>query len=278
MNARGLLLVLAGTVVASPALASGGACSGRQPEVGIPLRIPLGPADFGAVPAACPANEALLQGWGAILIATQDFYGSAFAGAAPQLRVKVGGPWISLHAPGVQYGYVANATVTADSWEMSAGSLGLHVPLAAGRRLTVAPFVRVLLPTETIYQRATRLGIDHGVAAVWRAHRMFELVGGVSFPLLLTVNRPSVYTVQIQSASVDASFEPWRFLAVVGGFGIRLRAGSSSPLESVDPRVGLRLYPYSGTLVELASAFPILGADRTDLLASLSLGWTWQKK
>jgi hypothetical protein len=253
-----------------------GPCISKQPEAGVPARIPLGPAELGSLAEACSRNELTLRGFASVLIAEQDFYGMLHAGVALHARLRLpGDAWLSFALPGVEHRFVANATIEAESTDTGAGSLGFHQALPLSARVQLAPFVRALLPTESVYQRATRLGFEHGIAGVWRIDPRLELAGSLSFPTLLTVNGPTLHIVHVPTIGADAVFEPWRFLAVVTGAALRLRAGSDQPLESIDPRVGVRLYFGSGGVVEIAAAFPISGADRTDAILAASGGWIW---
>jgi len=252
--------------------ASAAPCTSPQPRAGAPALITPGPAELGAIPEACPGNEVSLRGWANVLIAEEDFYGSLFAGGALRFRMAhPSGPWLSVWMPGVEYRFVANATVEGDGSEMSAGSVGGHVPVALTDQIGVAPFARILMPTETAYRRATRYGFEAGTSAVWRAAPVLELVGGVTLPLLLTVNRPSTHVALVPSAGGDALFEPWRFLAVGAGAVARYRAGNSAGFEALEPRATLRLYLGPG-LLELAAAAPLFGEDRSDVLISAGLG------
>lgn len=270
-----LAAMLVGTLGARAAHA-GDACTSQQPEAGVPIRLLIGPAALGTVPEACAANEVALQSWGAVLIAANEFYGSLDAGGAPVGRfVLPGGSWVSVFLPGFEYRFVANASIEAEAKSLSGSSLGWHVPLSVSRRVQIAPFARVLFPSETVYHRATRFGFDEGIAAVWRIRPFLELTGGYSMPVLLTVNRPTVYSVLLPTAAADLAFEPWRFFAVVAGASIRLRSGDTPPFESFDPRAALRFYPFRGSRIELAAAAPLFGRDRTDLLAAISMGYVW---
>lgn len=252
------------------------ACSSKQPEAGVPIRLLVGPAGFGTVPPACAVNEMALQSWGAVLIATGDFYGSLDAGGALVGRfILPGGSWVSVFAPGLEYRFVANASIEADVVSLSGSALGWHVPVPVTNHVQIAPFARVLLPTETVYHRATRFGFDDGVAVVWRIRPILELTGGFSMPLLLTVNRPTTYSVLLPAVTSDLAFEPWRFFAVVAGASIRLRSGDAPPFESFDPRAALRFYPFRGARIEIAAAAPLFGRDRSDLLGALSMGYVW---
>jgi hypothetical protein len=242
-------------------------CDVQEPGHGVPIRVPLGPADLGVQPEACPHTSASLEGRGALVVAREDFYGSLLAGAS--LRGTVALPndtWLSFWAPGVEYRFAANASVEADSTDLGAGALGYHVPLRLSRRATIAPFMRVLIPTETIFVRAHRWGLDHGATLAIAIDRQLELVGGLSFVDLVTVNGTRGLHAWMPSMSADAVYRPWRALAFAGGCGLR-------PLDSVDPRASIRVYPWRGAMVAVAAVAPMLGRDRTDIALALSMGW-----
>ena len=254
------------------------ACA-SDPESGVPVRVPItGPADFGVLPEACPATSVAARGRAAILVAERDYYGSLFAGAALAGRVAVGnGVWLSLWAPGPEYRFVANATVEQDSADLSAGTLGVHVPLEVDRRLVVAPYGRVLIPTETVLSRGTRTGIEQGLSAVVRLGDRVELVGGWAFPLLFTDGGASVRTLFAPAVSTDIVLRPFRALAIAAGAAVRVVPSDPDPLESVDPRASLRLYPWRGTFVDVSGALPLGGRDRSDVAAAIALGWIWSR-
>src|SRR6185369_16154318 len=65
--------------------------AGWDPAAG-PLPGGIGPADFGAVPEACPASEVALRARGTLLVssAAPDFYGSVAAGAMIRARHEIG--------------------------------------------------------------------------------------------------------------------------------------------------------------------------------------------
>lgn len=254
--------------------AHGDPCDGPVLEAGVPARIPLGPAGFGAPPEACPANDLSLQGSGAALIATEDFYGGLTAGLAFRGRFDLGaGHSVSIWVPGLEYRFFANATIEAEAVTMGAGALGYHLSLRIGRGVRVGPYARLLLPTESAYRNAERYGFDHGLSGVWRAAPRLEVVAGAGFPFLATVSSGTYHLSHQPNLSLEAAFAPARFFAVQAGAGLRLRAGDHSGFESFDPRLALRFYPYGGSRVELAAAAPLWGADRTDLVLGLNVGY-----
>ena len=134
-------------------------CPGRVwlgrwlPEAGAPVRAPLGPSDFGVIPEACPQYELSLRGNMGVLIDEPDFYGVLDLGATLRARLPLpGGGWVSASVPGFAYKFVANATVEADSAYLSASTIGLHVPVHVSSIFSMAPYVRWMLPTETIVE------------------------------------------------------------------------------------------------------------------------------
>ncbi|MBW2526017.1 MAG: hypothetical protein JRI23_17690 [Deltaproteobacteria bacterium] len=249
-------------------------CESPLPEAGAPVRAFHGPADLGAVPEACPATAAALRGGMSILIAEQDYYGGVVAGGALRARFELpGGSWFSATLPGVEYRLAVNATVEADSLDMSASTVGWHVPLRLADRLQLAPYVRAMLPTETVFENATRYGFEHGTAAVFNVHPMLEVMGGYSIPLLLTHNNGTTHSLYTPTLAVDAGFRPWTWFELVGGMAVRVAPQDDEPFESFDPRVALRFYPWRGLYVDVAGAFPLGGRDRTNANLGLSLGW-----
>ena len=249
-------------------------CESKLPEAGAPIRAPYGPADFGTVPEACAATAAALRGRMGILIAEEDYYGGVVAGGALRARFELpGGSWMSAQLPGVEYRLAVNATVEAESLDMSASSLGWHQPLRVSERFQVAPYVRAMLPTETVFENATRYGFEHGTAFVFNAHPMFEVMGGYSVPLLLTYNNGTTHSIYTPTLAIDAGFRPWSWFELAAGASVRITPPDAEPFESFDPRVALRFYPWRGLYIDTSAAFPLGGRDRTDAAIGLSLGW-----
>jgi hypothetical protein len=250
------LVLVAGEARAEP-------CDAAGPEAGAPVRAPGIVADFGAVPEACGRYELSGRAGLGVLIATEDFYGTATIGGALRGRLLLPhGGWLSAATPGVVWRFAANATVEADSVDISAATLGYHEPVRLGP-LQLAPYARVLLPNETVLQNAARYGLEHGVAFVASLHELVELTGGYALPLLLTSN----------PGAVDLGFRPWRWVEVMGGGAVRLVPADEEPFESFDARAALRFYPWRGLLIDLGGAFPLGGRDRTLASAGLALGW-----
>ena len=267
--------LLAAFVASTPAPAAGCEGQGYRPRAaGTPVRVPLGPGDLGVLPEACEATEASLETRAAVLIATSDLYGSLQAGVGLRGRAVVADrTWLSLWTPSLEYRFVANATVEAERVSLGGTVLGAHHRLPIGERASVAPFARLLLPTETGFARAARWGGEHGVVATTRVRERVELVGGFAFTLVSVVNGGRAHSMLGESLSADLVYRPWRAFAVAGGLGTRFALADVKPFESFDPRLALRIYPVRGLFIVLGGAVPLWGRDRTDVGLALSIGY-----
>jgi len=264
----GVALALAG------APARGAACEGSALDQGAPARIGPGPAGFGSLPQACAGTEVSLESNAALLIAADDFYGSIRAGVALSGRYAVSRHfWLSLWAPGLEYRYVANATVTADSVDLGAGAVGAHLALPLGQNAEFAPYLRVLVPTETIFVNGVRYGVEHGFALTYRTSPHLELVGGATFPALFTDTAGHVQARYEPGLGAEAAYAPWHFFTLVGGATARLRFGDDRAFESFDPTLAFRFFALRALRIELAARAPLFGADRTDAAVTLGVGW-----
>jgi hypothetical protein len=276
---RGLAALLALECVLSARRATADLCdASASRDPGAPARLGPDPAGFGSLPEACPGTDIALQADAALLVATDDFYGSLSAGVAIRGRYAVTDRfWFSLWTPGVEYRYVANATVTAGSTDLSAGAVGVHFPLRLGDRAQIAPYARLLVPTESVFVNAMRYGIDHGVAFAFLAARPLSLVGGATFPALFTDTAGQVHASYQPGLGVEALYSPWSFFTLVAGTTARFRFGDDRAFESLDPTLALRFFPWRGLRAELGARLPLFGADRTDAAFALNVGWMFAR-
>jgi hypothetical protein len=257
------------------ARAAGAACErGELPEPGVPARVAPGPAGLGSIPEACAATELALRADAALLVASDDFYGGIQARGVVRARYALSSSvWLSAWLPGPDYRYVANATLTADSFDVGASALGIHVGLPLAAKARLAPFARVLVPTETVFQNATRWGFDQGLSFAGQLTSRIELLGGLSFPFLLTDGSGSVHAVFEPLLDLEASFSAFRKASALVGFAVRVRGGDQAGFESFDPKLALRWLPFEKFRTELSAGFPLWGDDRTDAVLALELGW-----
>jgi hypothetical protein len=146
-----------------------------------------------------------------------------------------------------------------------------------GPNTAVSSYLRVLLPTETVYRHATRYGFEHGVVGTSRLGSRLALVGGLSFPTLLVAGPGTVLASYQPTIGSDLVVTPAGWFAAAAGAGLRWRFGDDAAFESFDPRVALRFFPWRGSRVEVGALLPLAGADRTDVIVGLNLGWIWQR-
>ena len=62
-------------------------------------------------------------------------------------------------------------------------------------------------------------------------------------------------------------------MALVGGATVRFRAVPDPTFTSLAARLAVRLLRQGGVSFAAAADLPLVGNDRTDLVASLWLGW-----
>jgi hypothetical protein len=146
-----------------------------------------------------------------------------------------------------------------------------------GPNTAVSSYLRVLLPTETVYRHATRYGFEHGVVGTSRLGSRFALVGGVTFPTLLVAGPGTVHASYQPTLGSDLVVTPAAWFAAAAGAGLRWRFGDDAAFEAFDPRLALRFFPWRGSRVEIGAALPLAGADRTDVIVGLNLGWIWER-
>jgi hypothetical protein len=279
MSSRLVLSVALSVAAFSPArIASADACVALTPEAARPVELGTLPGELGQLPMPCVTTELGLDSSAALLVATEDFYGSIQAGAMLAGSFALGSrTWLSFSLPGLDYRWVANATIEAGAADLGAGTLGWHMGWPLGPNTAVSSYLRLLLPTETVYRHATRHGFEHGVVVTSRLGSRFALVGGVSFPTLLVAGPGTVLASYQPTVGSDLVMTPATWFAVAAGAGLRWRFGDDAAFESFDPRLALRLYPWRGSRVEVRAALPLGGADRTDVMLGLTLGWLWER-
>lgn len=278
MSARALplLAALAMTVLGAGPAHAAPPCETGRGGAGIPIRVPLGAADFGVLPEACAATSLSLETRGSLAIATDDYYGALLAGGSLRLRwAFVDGSWLSIALPGVEARLVANASLQPTSVDLGGATAGAHfpLPLSFADDAQVTPYVRLLVPTESVLRSAVRTGVEIGHSLVWNASRRLELTAGVALPMVVTSVGGRTRSSFVPALSADVAVRPARWLTVAAGLGLRLAVTPTDALESVDPRLALRLSPWPSMNADLSVVLPALGHDRTDVAALLSLAW-----
>ncbi|MBW2456402.1 MAG: hypothetical protein JRI68_17915 [Deltaproteobacteria bacterium] len=249
-------------------------CESDLPEAGVPVRAPLAPANFGEQPEACGVTSISLRGRLALLIAMDDYYGQMHAGVGLGGRLVLpGGSWLSAELPGFDYRFAANATIEAESMGLSASTVGYHVPVRLGDHLQLAPYGRLMFPTETVFDNALRYGVEHGISMVGNVAPWLEVMGGYSLPLALTTGAYGhSQSLFMPTVSLDIGLRPFTWFEGVGGLSMRVAPGEEEAFEGLDPRAALRFYPWRGSFIDVSGTFPLLGRDRTNAAVGVTLG------
>src|SRR6185312_15878010 len=114
------------------------------------------PADFGAVPDACPGSDLSLRLRGELFdgSAAPDFEGRIIGSATVRARRRINArSGISIALDLITYRYVNDAGLAAGQASFGPATVGYHLVLASGARSTIAAYLRALLPLDTARQR-----------------------------------------------------------------------------------------------------------------------------
>ena len=273
-SARALVSVVMAAALASVVVPSDARATACTPGArrGVPVRVTRGPADLGMLPEGCGATELVLSVRGTLALALDDFYGSIDGAFGVRGRVALRRRlWLSFSLPALEARFAANATVEAASFDLGAGSVGAHLGIDFGERLRIAPYFRLLVPTETAYQTGTRLGYELGAVAVVRAARRLEVVAGAlaaSSFVVLDDRQESVVSLGLVG---DVVWHPLRWLSLAAGGAVRTVPADDDALDAIEARAEarLRLGRWS---VALGGEIPLAGRDRTNARVAISVG------
>jgi hypothetical protein len=259
--------------------AGAAACPEAWSAAAGPLPAGVGPADFGAVPEACPASEIALRARGTLLVASAapDFFGSVAAGATLRARLLVGErTWISLALDAVTFRYVANAVVTSSGLAFGPPTVGVHRALGHRDDLALAVYLRALLPLDTAREEGVETGGEAGIAARLTAGpgAHVGLEGGLALPVPVDVVGGQAHPALRPAALVEGWWAPRPSVALFAGVGARAQAAPDPSFTSLAPRAAARFALRRGVWLAALVEVPVVGADRTDLVAALYAGWT----
>src|SRR4051812_39250515 len=144
-----------------------------------PVAVGFFDADFATGRRARPRTEIGLGVLGGATIDTPDFYGAISGGAhlygsyaLPSQPMEV---FASLEVVKVQY--VQNASLKGTALSLGQGSVGASYMLLHAGGLTVAPSMRLMLPTDTSMPDVRTVGLEVGGAASWQVLGAVEVHG-----------------------------------------------------------------------------------------------------
>jgi hypothetical protein len=274
LSGVGAWVVALGVLCLVPGVARAERCQGQAALQGAPIALTLGLADFGATPPSCASTGVALEARGSALIDTPDFYGALTAEAVLTGTFALGeATWVSAAVSALRYRFVQNASVVGTELGLGPTSVGLHRVMLRGARWRVAPYGRLLLPTETGRHFSLQLGLEAGASGSFEPMPGLSLGGGLSLPVTAVVLGERTLWQLAPRASLDATYAPWRWLELAGGAELRLALEGG--LDFVAPKVAVRLYPWRTLHVQLAGMMPLAGLERTDFRGSLGVGASW---
>jgi hypothetical protein len=236
------------------------------------------PADFGAVPEACPGTDLLLRLHGELLDASDapDFRGQVIATGTGRGRRRINArSWISVAVDLLTYRYVNDAGLASNTFSFGPATFGYHLVLAARARSALAVYARALIPIDTARQSGSiATGGELGATGRARVRRRWVVDGGLSLavPVVVTGGQPHG---QFQPAALaEAWFAPKETFALFAGAAVRFEAAPDASLIVLAPRVGLRAALRQGFSLAFLAEAPIAGSDATNVSAGLFVGWT----
>jgi hypothetical protein len=258
----------------APAAVRKGACDNwRHPGLSDgPIRIGFFAGDLGTGHRACARSEVALWLRGGAIIDTPDFYGSLGASGmlsgsyafGPGRRVEVFGTLAF-----VEFQYVQNASLKGTALSLGPLTLGASYAFALPRDVTLAPYVRLLLPTASLGVPA--MGGEVGASLSWHPRTAFELHAVMAADLTFGVGATPAQPRGGKLASIGVIYAPWSWLAL--GLDLAIHLGQRAPLDYLAPAFALRFRLYRGLGLELAATLPVAGADRHDFLAAFRISY-----
>lgn len=274
-GARALAAALAVGLAASERLAAG-ACPEPWEAAAGPLPAGVGPADFGAIPEACPASDLALRLRGTLLVASAkpDFYGNASAGAMLRYRLPVSAAtWLSVALDATTFRYVANAVVTSSGFGSGPPTVGLYHAVARTQVWAVALYGRALLPFDTARHDGFETGLELGTAARLSRRSHLGLDGGLALVAPVDVTGGQAHRSLRPAGLLEVWYSPRAWVAMFAGAEARAEVSPDTAFTSVAPRVAARFTLRHRVWLAVLAEAPVAGTDRTDLVAGLYAGW-----
>jgi hypothetical protein len=281
-----VVVVLAfGALVVRSGVARAAVCGAPTDANGGPLPGGTDAADFGAIPETCPGTELTLRLRTTVLVASSmpDYYGALALGSTVRLRQRLGGPtgrtWLTVAADALTYRYVVNAVVRSHDVSFGPPTLGLHRTLAEGERTAVSVYGRMLLPLDTARSSGVRLGFELGATArrLLGPRARGGIQGGVALLGPLDVVAGQTHAALQPAGLVEGWFAPQPRFAVFAGAEARAEITPDPAFLTLAPRVAARVsLRHTLSLAALVET-PLVGTDRTDVIAAVTLGWQEQR-
>lgn len=274
-----VLLAMLG-VAGQGGVARAGTCGSSVDAAAGPLPAGTEAADYGAIPEACAGSDVGLRLRGTALVASErpDYFGAISASTMLRMRLRVGRSgrtWLSFAADVFTFRYVVNAVVASDGFSLGPPTLGVHRALADGERFAASIYGRVLLPLDSARASSARLGLELGTALrrSLGASGRWGLEGGVAVldPIVFAAGQTHASLEPVALAQAWFAAQPG--VALFAGAAARFELAPDATFSSLAPRAGVRLASRRGFTFAFLSELPVAGADRTDAIVAIFLGW-----
>ena len=237
-----------------------------------PAWVPVRDSGLDAARSACTETSLRAASRGLAVIDEGDFYGTAAGSLFLSGRwLTRGGIELSAAVRAIDYRFAQNAVLTAD--EVSLGPIVLGISQSRptrqlGRRGSWAPELRLEIPRSTWPGEATAIAASPAatLSLAWSQNLQVHLRGR----LLLWAARggAGIDPRAAAAASTDVGWRLGRWTAITAG--LEAQAGWHESFDHVLTRAAVRVG--ADVAVELAAAAPTLGAERTDLIVTLTAG------
>lgn len=269
-------------LLAAPAARAelGDACPGRYEAAAGPLAGGTQaeqPADFGAVPEACPGSDLSLRLEGELAVhsGAPDFSGDIVANGRARARRRLGPrSWVSIAADLVTYRYFNDGGLAGTGTSFGPATVGYHLVLHVTGRASIAGYARALLPIDTARQSGIETGLELGGAARMLLGRRWAADGGLSLAGPLEVTGGVARGGLVPAVLGEVWFSPKPSFALFAGAGLRSTVAPAAALVAVAPRAGLRAALRHGLWLAFLAEGQVAGNDPTQGMLSLFVGWT----
>jgi hypothetical protein len=263
--AGALLATASGARAAEVCPAAGEAASG-------PLAGGTGPADFGAIPEACPGFDVTLRARAALLVAAgmPDYFGSILADAMLRARRPVGARgWLTLAVDAIDYRYVNNGGLASTGFAFGPATVGYDRSVLTTAATTTAAYVRALLPLDTARQNGVETGLEVGASVRARLGTGAIADGGLALTAPLDIIGGELHG-RLEPVLLAEVWVPLRPTVALGaGAGAKLELGPTPAFITAVPRLSGRLTLAHRIWLALLLELPVVGTDRTDFIGSL---------
>jgi hypothetical protein len=207
-----------------------------------------------------------------------DYYGSLLTGLMLRIRKSIGpSSWLSLAFDALNHRYINNGGLASSGFSLGPPTIGFHRALVASPAMAAAVHVRALLPLDTARANSVATGLELGGAVRTPLGPRFAIDGGLSLVAPTAIGAGQVHTRFTTVALAEAWYSPRPAIALGAGAVVETEVAPTPDLVTVAPRVttrvALRHRFWLAALVELPLVGQGVTNDRTDLVASLSLGY-----